>query len=243
MNNKEILNIAMAQSAIDLHCDAEAFQKSENIIVYSEKNAHARKYLNLPFACNMVSYGNNIVASTQPEYHGIVEEYLSKYDVSHCFETPNMHVIDEAFAAFGFQVCFMAEYFLPDVNDLKILPCPYETRIMESKDFIGLYTKQWSNALCEKRKELDVLGVGGFDNGKLAGLASALTSRLAAEILRRGKVPFYCCAWCNIKSVRNALKSGFKPAWAEMTVQSKEMIDEMNRQERESAKALQAPHS
>ena len=257
MNNSEILNIAMAQSAIDLHCDAEAFQKSENIIVYSEKSTDARKYLKLPFSCNMVSYGSNIVASTQPEYHDIVKEYLSKYDVSHCFETPNMHVIDEAFAAFGLKVCFMAEYFLPDVNALEILPCPYETRIMESKDFAELYTRQWSNALCEKRKELDVLGVGAFDNGKLAGLAacsadcdtmwqigidvlpeyrkkgiaSALTSRLAAEILSRGKVPFYCCAWCNIKSARNAIRSGFRPAWVEMTIQPKEMVDEMNRQE------------
>jgi len=109
--------------------------------------------------------------------------------------------------------------------------------------------------LCKDRKELDVLGVGAYHEGKLIGLAacsadcntmwqigvdvlpeyrsqgiaSALTSRLAVEILERGKVPFYCCAWSNVKSARNAIKSGFRPAWVEMTVKSAEMVDGMNK--------------
>ena len=166
-----------------------------------------------------------------------------------------MHVLNEAFIPFGMAVCFMAEYWLPDVELLKVLPCPYETKMMEQKEFQGLYHKQWSNALCEDRKELDVLGVGAWENDTLIGLAacsadcdgmwqigvdvlpeyrrkgiaSALTSRLAVEILNRNRVPFYCCAWSNIKSARNAIKSGFRPAWAEMTVKPKELVDEMNR--------------
>lgn len=60
------------------------------------------------------------------------------------------------------------------------------------------------------------------------GIASALTSRLAIEILKREKVPFYCCAWSNVKSARNAIKSGFRPAWVEMTVKSDAFVDEMN---------------
>jgi len=56
-----------------------------------------------------------------------------------------------------------------------------------------------------------------------------MTSRLALEILERGKVPFYCCAWSNIKSARNAIKSGFRPAWVEMTVKSAELVEEMNK--------------
>lgn len=149
----------------------------------------------------------------------------------------------------------MAEYFLPDLNLLKELPCAYELRILTSKDFTDLYTDDWSNALCADRKELDVLGVGAYDNGKLIvlaacsadcetmwqigidilpeyrkqGIASALTSKLAIEILKRDKVPFYCCAWCNIKSAKNAIKCGFKPAWVEMTVKSVKTVDDMNK--------------
>ena len=110
-----------------------------------------------------------------------------------------------------------------------------------------LYLPEWSNALCEKRKELDVLGVGAYDGDRLVGLAgcsadapqmwqigvdvlpayrrrgvaAALTSHLAQEILRRGKVPFYCTAWANVPSARNAVTCGFLPAWVEMSIRQK----------------------
>ena len=48
------------------------------------------------------------------------------------------------------------------------------------------------------------------------------------EIIERGKVPFYCCAWSNIRSAKNAIRSGFMPAWVEMTVKPASMVAEMN---------------
>lgn len=254
MNNKQIYETAKRQSAIDANCHIDDFDKAENVIVYSESSPDARKYLELPLACNLVSYGNNIVASVEPEYEKIVRDYIDKYSVAHCFETPNMHVLNDAFSDHGLRVCFMAEYFLPDMDILKVLSCPYETKVLEQADFVDLYTEKWSNALSEKRRELDVLGVGAYNGDILVGLAacsadcdtmwqigvdvlpeyrrqgiaSALTSLLALEIIKRDKVPFYCCAWSNLKSARNAVKSGFRPAWVEMTVKSKEFINEMN---------------
>ena len=253
--NEQILRIAMEQSAIDANCDAEDFLKEDNVIVLSKEHPSARRYLQLPHSCNLISYGNNIVATISKEYESIVKEYISKYSVAHCFETPNMHVLNDAFQEKGLRVCFMAEYFLPDMHKLHVLPCEFELKVMQSEDFKDLYIDKWSNALCEKRKELDVLGVGAYHEGTLIGLAacsadcdtmwqigidvlaeyrrkgiaSALTSRLAIEILERGKVPFYCCAWSNIKSARNAIKSGFVPAWVEMTVKPAEFVDEMNK--------------
>lgn len=253
--NKMIKQIAMQQSAFDANCEVGDFTRGENVITISGENPLARKYLKLPHVCNLISYGNNIVATISEEYRGIVESYISKYSVEHCFETPNMHVLNDAFQKHGYRVCFMAEYFLPDLQVLRALPCEYEIRVLEAGDFKDLYKPEWSNALCEKRKELDVLGVGAYHNGELIGLAacsadcetmwqigvdvlpayrrkgiaSAMTAGLALEILERGKVPFYCCAWSNIKSARNAIKSGFRPAWVEMTVKSAEFVDEMNR--------------
>lgn len=255
LTNVMIRRIALQQSAEDANCRAEDFVCGRNVISISKKNAAARKYIELPHICNLIYYGDNIVAAVAEEYKEIVEQYISKYPAEHCFETPNFHVLNDAFQQYGYRVCFMAEYFLPDVNKLTPLPCDYELRIMTSEDFADLYTPEWSNALCEKRKELDILGVGAYDGERLIGLAacsadceemwqigidvlpeyrrkgiaSALTSRLALEILDRGKVPFYCCAWSNIKSARNAVRSGFYPAWVEMTVKSAEKVDEMNK--------------
>lgn len=253
--NEEILQIAMRQSAIDCNCDAADFLKNDSVVVISNEHEDARKYLTLPHACNLVSYGNNVVATVAKVYKDFVRAYIDKYPAEHCFETPNMHVLNDELEKHSLRICFMAEYFLPDLNVLKAQDCPYELRVLHQEDFKELYTKEWSNALCEKRKHLDVLGVGAYDNGKLVGLAgcsedcedmwqigvdvlpeyrrqniaTALTTRLALECLERGKVPFYCAAWSNIKSVRNAIKSGFRPAWVEMTAKPVEYVDEMNK--------------
>ena len=258
MTNKEILTIAMEQSAVDLGASAEDFEKGESVVVLSRENAEARKYLKLPFSCQIVSYGSNAVASVSPEFFDITKDYISRYPVEHLFETPHLHVLNEALLKKGQKICFMAEYFLPDLGALYAkegeTAIPYEMRTLTQKDFADLYLPEWSNALCEKRKHLDVLGVGAYDGDRLVGLAgcsadsesmwqigidvlpayrrqgiaSALTRRLAILALERGKVPFYCAAWCNIKSVRNAIRSGFRPAWVEMTARPIEAVNEMN---------------
>ena len=146
----------MAQSAIDLCAAPLDFEKIENVIVTSRENDGARRYLRLPFSCQLVSYGNNVVASVSPEFREITENYISKYPVEHLFETPNMHVLNDELMKKGQKICFMAEYFLPDVNALRALDCPYELRILTQTDFTDLYQPEWSNALCEKRKHLDV---------------------------------------------------------------------------------------
>lgn len=255
MTNEDIRRIAMEQSAVDLNCNRTDFLSDEKIVVPFSLNRNAKKYYELPITCNFVSYGNNIVASVTDEVRDIAAEYIRKFEFYHCFETPNLHWLNDRLMEKGHKICFMAEYFLPDMERLHELECPYEKRILEKPDFETLYLPEWSNALCEKRRELDVLGTGAYEGGRLIGLAgcsadagemwqigvdvlpgfrrkgiaSALTSALAIEIVKRGKVPFYCSAWSNIRSVRNAIKSGFIPAWVEMTAKPMETVDEMNR--------------
>lgn len=263
LTNKQILEIAMKQSAIDSNCNWLDFKAKKSKLVISEENQAARKYLELPFICDLTSYGTNIVASVSEELKGIVWEYINKFPVEHCFETPNLHDLMNRIRPLGYDVCFMAEYSLPDIDILLGAglavelekKCPYEIRIMMPDDFEKLYTEQWGNALCEKRKELDVIAAGAYDGGKLVGMAgasadsktmwqigvdvlpeyrrkgiaSAITSKLAVEILNRDIVPFYCCAWSNVGSIRNAIASGFRPAWVQVTVKKIEKIEEMNR--------------
>lgn len=173
MNNSQIISTAMAQSATDLGCAPEDFIKDKNIIVESTADPNARKYLKLPFICDLVSYGNNIVASVDMKYKDIVEQYINRFAPEHCFETPNMHILNDAFQAHGMRVCFMAEYFLPRMESLQELSCRYELKVMYPNDFKDLYLPQWSNALCTDRKDLDVLCVGAYDGNTLIGLAGA----------------------------------------------------------------------
>ncbi len=182
---------------------------------------------------------------------------MGRYEFYHCFETPNMHWLNEHLVDLGHKVCFMAEYYLPDIKRIPDLSCKDETRILSQQDFSDLYLPEWGNALCKERKQLDVLGVGAYDGGKLVGLAgcsadcddmwqigvdvlpeyrqqgiaAALTSRLAGEIFDRNKVPFYCSAWSNVRSVRNGIKSGFIPAWVEMSIKPVNTVDDLNKEE------------
>lgn len=255
MTNAEILAIAMRQSAIDSSCAPDDFLSHQNKTVISAKHPEARKYLSLPFTCDLTSYGNNIVASVSATLAEPVTQYIEKYAIEHCFETPNLHILMDQLKDFGCNVCFMAEYFLPDTDILKPLPCAYEVRLLTPSDFAGYYLPQWSNALCEKRRQLDMLAVGAYNGGECIGLAgasadcdsmwqigidvlppyrrqgvaSALTSTLAAKILELGKVPFYCCAWSNIKSARNAIRSGFRPAWVQITARENGFIADLNK--------------
>lgn len=255
MRDKEILRVAVNQSSLDANCNPEDFFKCENVVVNSARNPKAKKHLSLPSYCTFVSYGNNVIASVNPEFAHVARNYINKYPIEHCFETPSMYVINDELQKRNMQICFMSEYFLPDMDLLAEKRCSYELKTLGPADFQGLYTPEWSNALSEKHEQLDVLAVGAFSRDRLIGLAgcsaecetmwqigvdvladfrrqgvaAALTSKLAIETLKRGKVPYYCSAWSNIGSVRTAMKSGFRPAWVEMTAEPIEFVSEMNR--------------
>lgn len=243
MTKNDILTVAMRQSALDMNCHAEDFQAPQNVIVHSAPHPQARKYLELPLFFDMVTYGHNIVASVDERIEAFTRRYIERVPSYHCFDMPRIHLLNEELQKHGHLVCFMAEYFLPDPNALRELDCALKIKLLYPEDFAKLYLPQWSNALCEKRKHLDMLAVGAYDGDTLValagcsadcetmwqigidtlpayrgrGIASALTARLALEVLKRGKVPFYCCAWSNIASCRNAIASGLRPAWVELT--------------------------
>ena len=251
MTNKEILEISLQQSAYDCSCKAQDFLSGHNIVTHSKSHSKARKYLPLPLECDLVSYGNNIVAQVSDRTRNVVQEYISRCGIHRCFETPYINMLNVMLQPFDLKVCFMAEYFLPDVTILKVLDCGYELQTLQKSELEELYTRQWSNCLTFHDRERDVMAVGAYDGGRLIGLAgcsadcesmyqigvdvlpeyrrkgvaSAVTSRLADEILKLGKVPFYCAAWSNIRSVRNAIKSGFRPAWVELTARDSEFVN------------------
>lgn len=254
MNNEYVMKTALEQSAKELNCTPEELVCGEKRVVISRYHEEARRYYTKePFFCNLVSYGKNVVASVDERAKDFITEYLSKFTPEHCFETPAIHLLTREFQKYGYAPCFMAEYFLPDMDKLKPLECDYEIKILSPDEFSDLYRPEFSNALCEKRKHLDKIAAAAYDNGKIIalagasadcdkmwqigidvlpqyrrqGIAAALTSTLASKITELGIVPFYCAAWANIGSVKNAFKSGFRPAWTELTCKDFKTIDDM----------------
>ena len=246
MTNAEILEIALEQSAVDAGCSPQDFFAAENVVCEPPAAGAVSAYIKTPIACRLVSYGGNVVASCEAQLQDAVKSYLAGLDHPYyAFETPRVYQLNELLASHGIQARYQAEFFLPDVDAVFAASptCAYELRMLGPEDFRELYIPAWSNALCNERPELDVLGVGAYDGGELVGfaacsadcprmwqigidvlpayrgqrLAPALTNRLARAVFERDMVPFYCAAWSNVRSVRNALTSGFKPSWVELS--------------------------
>lgn len=254
MTYEKILRIAMEQSAVDVSCEPEDFCSDQNKVVISHSSGAARKYLELPFFCQIVTYGNNAVASASEEFAPFAKEYIEKYGAVRSFETPAVLELDRELRKYGNRVCFMAQYYLPVSGRIVPTGCGLALRVMDKPEFEKYYLPQFGNAICAEHSERDVIVVGAFDGDRLAGLAGAstdcermwqigvdvlpeyrrrgialaVTSRLAAEIFALGKVPFYCAAWSNVRSARNAIKSGFRPAWVELTAKSCEFTEKLN---------------
>ena len=244
MTRREILEIALRQSAVDCGCAPEDFLSSENAVFQSQKQPGARKYLALPHLLDFVSYGHGIVASGREELLPLARRHLEAFPGHAAFEAAGIVSLARALAPLNLSPVYDGEYYLPDPDQLRAHACPFPLRVLEWNALNDLYRPEWSNALCESRRELDVLAVGAYDGERLVGLAGcsadceamwqigvdvlpeyrargiakALTSRLAFETLRRERVPFYCCGWANVASARNAIACGFRPAWAQLTV-------------------------
>ena len=119
-SKEEIGRIAREQSARDLNCAPEDFLKTAPVLVSGGGglSAQAKRYYKEPLPINFVSYGSNVVASAEEAYRDIAAEYIQEFDFYRCFETPAIHWLDERLAPLGQKVCFMAEYQLPDPDQL-----------------------------------------------------------------------------------------------------------------------------
>ena len=247
--SREILNIALRQSAYDCCCAPEDFGTGKNVVRESFETDKAKKFIQTPAVFLMTSYGANVVACARKDVlAGITDVVGNAETASDCFQMPAVSAFNAVLAAANAKIRYMGTYFLPDPDRLYDIKtdCPYDIKVLTQEKLADLYLPQWKNALCAQRKQLDVLGVGAYDGDELVGLAgcsadggemwqigidvlpayrrkgiaSCLTVRLAKETFARGKTPFYSAAWANVASVRNAARSGFLPAWAEMEAES-----------------------
>lgn len=88
LTNQEVLAIALQQSAYDCNCASEDFLNVRNVVHISQAHPLARKYLNYPISCDLVSYGTNIVAQASEVLVPVVKQYIDRYPWSIVLKRP-----------------------------------------------------------------------------------------------------------------------------------------------------------
>lgn len=232
------------QLAIEFNCQAEDFDKEENVITVAKANQGRRIYSEqLPFF-SMATLGKNAVISADESMKDWLVEWSGDKRGIWLFEQPNIMELFEELKKRGKKLGQSHHMFLPKA-EIQEVSFDFDVKWFEKEDIQGLYGRQeFSNALCEKYHEErpDVLAVGAMQGNDIIGLAGCsadtklfwqigidvlpeyrsagigtkLVAALKNEIFRRGAIPFYGTGLSNIHSQNIALNCGFYPAWVEM---------------------------
>lgn len=239
------MRIAIEQSAIDMNCKASDFLTQGSTVVISALKEGAKKCYKKEIFCGFVYYGDGLVVTVDEKIKPFIEAFVRRHSGFRSFDTPQLIVINREFEKYNKCICFITEFFLPDLEKQVIINENITVKILEEKDIPPLYKDDrfhmalgYSNDGDKK----DVLAVVGYIDGEIVGVAGAsndcdtmwqigidvlpeyrhkgiattLTKILTDEVIKRGKVPYYGTAWSNIASKRNAISCGYKIAWVEM---------------------------
>ena len=246
LTREDIREIALRQSAEDHGCSPEDFSAPDNRFFPSAVRKNARVYLPQPAVLDVTTYGPNAVVTCDPLLTESVRALFAREEEFwQLFAPEGVRALDALLAPLDAALSYAVSSFLPDPEAIEGFDgrCPFRMRLLGPADFAPLYRPEWSDALSAKRPELDRIGVGAYDGDVLVGLAgasqdcpsmmqigvnvlpayrgrgigAALTNRLAREILDGGQVPFYSAVWANIRSTGNAVRAGFRAAWATLS--------------------------
>lgn len=167
-------------------------------------------------------------------------------EIYRVFDAPQITMLNNELEKHGKCIAHLAQFYVPDVDYVPVLNRQIETRLFVGEEIHELYhSDQFKMALTYNVEgtRRDMIAIAGYSNNRLVGIAGAsndcetmwqvgidvlndfrhqgiastLTYLLSQEIMKRGIVPFYGCAWSNIASKNTARKAGFKDCWVELT--------------------------
>lgn len=233
----EIIQIAKTRFAEDYNCRLSDFEKQYNTATENKYADGSRG----PFF-KVVCFRGKVIISASPEILPWCEEKLVKRAPAWFFEYPKLRAMDEKLKEYGQEIADIHQYYLPDPaamsaeSDIKVKWYEAED-IMQFKD-----DDRFDEAFAFDDNCPDMLAVAAIDGDKIMGMAGAsadsktmwqiginvmpeycsrgigtkLVALLTAEILKRGKVPYYGTCQSHFSSQNIAINAGYFPAWIEL---------------------------
>lgn len=242
----DILAAAAEQVAFDLACTAQDFLQDENTVVSALMVGSRRNFQEQKDFFHIATFGNGAVISADPKIYPFAKALSLELPGIEIFDAKGVYIINKELEKHGKALACFHQYYLPQTPYLPIERTDLRFQLFEEDEVPMLYSeKGFPNALVgssvEARHDVlavvakngdHIIGIAGASSDserfwqlgidvhhdfKQSGIASALVSRLAKEVLMRGRIPYYGTWWSNIASRSVAHRCNFYPAWVEMT--------------------------
>lgn len=168
--------------ALDFNCNADDFDKKENMIVVPKELPGRREYTPKKEFFSMVTMGKNVVMNAPEEMHDWLVNWGKGRESIWLFEHHNLMELEDELAKYGKSLWQTHHMFLPKARMEEVDPLVerqktdvgFEIRWFEQEEIQPLYGREeFPNALCDcfKPERPDVLAVGAVCEGKIVGLA------------------------------------------------------------------------
>ena len=242
----DIEEAAAKQLAIDLCCSPGDFFKNENTVTSPRIIDGRRVFTEEPHFFRAADMGMGAVICADKSVEPFARLLAEQKNGAEIFSAETVAVLNRELFSHGFCIGIMSQYFLPKTPYRPNVRYEgYTLTVFEGKDIEELYEyKGFNNALLYRTEGArhDIIAVCAVNGRRIMGIAgascdspsmaqvgidvlpefrgmgigSALVSSCAAEVFRRGYVPYYGTWSGNIISQRLAFHCGFYPAWCEM---------------------------
>ena len=244
-SREEILNTIKYQLSLEYNCTIGDFSKSDNIITLQRNHPQRRPYSDNTFYLQMVTFGDNVVITSNESMHKWLQSYIKNRKGIWLFEHNNLMELELELNKVNKKLSQTYHMFTSQKN-IESKNIDIKTKWFENEMIHQFYGSEFSsNAIAKKYnpKKPDILAVAAYIDNEIIGMAGCsadtpllwqigidvkekysgrgigtyLTSLLKKEIENRGKIPFYGTSLSNIKSWNVALNSGFIPTWIEIS--------------------------
>jgi GNAT superfamily N-acetyltransferase len=225
-----VLSIARTQLAIDLNCSPDDFDREGITFVEAKENPGRRPFPREARHFEMVTMGKGVVVSASADILPYVKEQLDGKNRDEAFNMPfvngqGLYFLPDKIESLpvpdGYAVSLVegaairSLYGIEGIRNAIHLeydenhPRPDVLAITAKRDDV-IVGMAGASADC---KMMWQMGIDVLPEHRGKGLASALVARLAKEILRHGKVPYYGTSTSNVGSQMVAHRAGLKPGW------------------------------
>ena len=231
MNDQDVIRAVREQLAIDLNCSPSDFSGEGFVFCEAIDHPDRRPLPRAATHFQMLTMGGATIVSATKDILPAMQEMLHDKSRDEAFAMPFVITTSHYF------------YYLPGRARVLAVPEQVELTLIEKPFITELYSVpgNFKNALqydpnharpdvlaftatidgvvagmagaSEDCSMLWQIGIDVLPDYRQMGLASLLTNRLANEILKHQKVPYYGTSSSNIASLRTALSAGFTPAW------------------------------